>query len=142
MQETHDINIIAWWGALLSTFLALVKLWELWNDRFRIDIGYNFTGAPDIGNEIFVRNLSSKPIILSYWELLYGSGKWPFRKLEEIESPGPDACDIRIDPHSSKTFTFAEENYFDWGLKTLKGRKIYMRLYVAGRRPVVKKLYG
>lgn len=142
MSEPTGINYIAWWGAALSTLLALVKLWELWNARFRIEVGYNFTSEPDIGNEVFIRNLSSKPIILSYWELLYGSGFLPFRKLEEFESPGPDASDIRIEAHSSEIFTFAEASHFAWGYKALQGRKIYMRLHVAGRRPVLKKLYG
>lgn len=112
MSEPTGINYIAWWGAALSTLLALVKLWELWNARFRIEVGYNFTSEPDIGNEVFIRNLSSKPIILSYWELLYGSGFLPFRKLEEFESPGPDASDIRIEAHSSEIFTFAEASHF------------------------------
>lgn len=141
-MEPTGVHYIAWWGAGLSTLLAVVKLWELWRDRFRIDVGYNFTSDPETGNEVFVRNLSAKPIILSYWELLYGEGSWPFRKLTEFESPGPDVSDTRIEPHSSKTFTFAEGSHFDWGHRTLQGRKIYMRLYVAGRRPVLKKVYG
>ena len=141
-MELTGVNYVAWWGAGLSTLLAVVKLWELWRDRFRIDVGHNFTSEPEIGNEIFVRNLSVKPIILSHWELLHGSGIWPFRKFTELESPGPSASDIRIEPHSSKTFTFSEVNHFDWGHKALQGRKIYMRLYVAGRRPVLKKVYG
>lgn len=133
---------MAWWGAGLSTLLALVKLFELWRDRFRIDVGCNLTSEPEIGNEILVRNLSAKPIILSYWQLLHGSGVWPFRKFSEFESPGPDARDIKIEPHSSETFSFAEAYHFDWRKKSLKGRKIYIRLYVVGRRPVLKKVYG
>jgi len=107
MQEVSGLNYIAWWGACLSTLLAAVKFWELWRDRFQIDIGHNFNSEPSIGNEIFVRNLSAKPIILEYWELHHCSGKWPFRKYTEFESPGPDANDIQIEPHSSKTFTFS-----------------------------------
>jgi len=141
-MESTGVNYIAWWGAALSTLLALVKLWELWRDRFRIDVDCNLTSMPEIGNQIFVRNLSANPMILSYWELLHGSGVWPFLRFSVFESPGPDANDIKIEPHSSKTFKFAEANYFGSGHKFLQGRKIYMRLYVAGRRPVVKKLYG
>ena len=137
-----EFNYIAWWGAGLSTLLAAVKLWELWRDRFRIDVGCNLTSNPDIGNEIFIRNLSAKPVILSYWEVLYGSRAWPFRKFSEVESPGPDVYDSRIDPHSSKTLTFSEQNHFGWSRTTLKGRKIYIRLFMAGRRPVLKKIYG
>lgn len=141
-MEPTGGNYIAWWGAGLSTLLAVAKLWELWRDRFRFDVGYNFTSDPETGNEVFARNLSAKPIILSYWELLHDEGNWPFRRLTEFESPGRDVSDTRIESHSSKTFTFAEGNHFGWGHRTLQGKKIYMRLYVAGRRPVLKKVYG
>ncbi len=136
------MTFLAWWGAGLSTLLAVVKLWEIWNDRFRIDVGYNFTGSSDIGNEIFIRNLTNFPVILSYWELLWVSGHWPLRTDTGITSPQVDSRDIRIDEHSSLTLTFKEHEYFDWGAKSLKGRSIYIRLQIAGRKPILKKVYG
>jgi hypothetical protein len=137
-----NIDYIAWWGAGLSTLLAFVKLWELWRDRFRIDIGYGFTGDPGMGNDIHIRNLAGKPIILGYWELFYRSNWWPLRKDSHIDSPGPDAHDVRIEGHSSKTINFSGIDHFDWGWKAMKGRRIYIRLHIAGRRPKVKKVYG
>jgi hypothetical protein len=74
-------TLIAWWGGVLSTLLALVKLWELWRDRFQVEISFNFTGSQEIGNEILVRNLSSRTFILAHWQLLYGTGRWPARRL-------------------------------------------------------------
>ena len=141
-MDARDIDLIAWWGAGLSTLLALVKLWELWRDRFRINIGYNFTSCPDVGNEIHVRNLSHTPIILGSWELFYRSRLWPFRKDAPIDSAGPDACDLRIEPHSSQTLSFRESEHFDWSFKSMKGRSIYIRLFIAGRRSLAKKVHG
>ena len=141
-MEDLNVSFLAWWGAGLSTLLAAVKLWELWRDRFRLDIGYSFTGSPDIGNEIHIRNLSGTPIILGYWELFYRPHLWPIKKDCSIDSPGADACDIRIEPHSSKTFSFREMDHFNWGWKAMKGRRIYIRLYIAGRRPLTKRVYG
>ena len=141
-MESIGVTYIAWWGAALSLLLALIKLWKLWRDRFRIDVDCNLTTMSEIGNQIFVRNLSANPIILSYWELLHGSGVWPFLRLSVFEAPGPDANDIKIKPHSSKNSNFTEANYFGSGHKSFQSRKIYMRLYVAGRRPVLKKVYG
>ena len=138
MSLDSGIDYIAWWGAGLSTFLAVVKLVELWQDRFRIDVGYNFTSHPDCGNEIFIRNLGSKPIIITYWEVMEGQRFWPIRKFSSIESPGPDANDLRVEPHSSETFKFTDESHFSWG----KGRKIYMRLHIAGKRAILKKVNG
>jgi hypothetical protein len=54
-----NIDYIAWWGASLSTLLALLKMLELWQNRFRIDIGHGFTGQPEQRNDIHIRNLSS-----------------------------------------------------------------------------------
>ncbi len=132
-------NYIAWWGAGLSTLLALVKLWELWRDRFRIDVGYGFT---EDSNNIHIRNLSGKPIILTYWEVFYRPHLWPIKKDSCINSPGEYACDIEIKPHSRKTLSFMGEDYFNCGCKAMQGRRIYIKLHVAGRRPIVKRVYG
>jgi len=85
-----------------------------------------------------------------YWELHHCSGIWPFkspgiwpfRSFTEFHSPGPDVNDIQIAPHSSETFSFSGENYFSWRGNFLKGRKIYIHLYIAGRRRFYKKVYG
>lgn len=132
--------LAAWWGAALSTLLGIIKIWEKWNTRFRIDIGYMFTGSPTEGNEMFVRNLASHPIIIGYWEVLLVSGIWPFRSYKTLVSPEQFASDIRIEAHSSETFIFRNEDHFSWSNKTLKGKPIYMRLHIAGRHPMLKKV--
>lgn len=140
---SEEINYIAWWGAILSTALALIKFSEFWRSRFRIDIGYLFTGLPEIGNDIYVRNLTPYPVILGNWEVLRGSGIRPFLKFRILIDPAEDAHDIRIDGYSSKKFTFSEGDHFSWSAKALGKDKIYIRLYFAGRkRPVLKKVYG
>lgn len=127
-------NFIAWWGAGLSTLLATVKLWELWRDRFRIEVGYDFTSSPEIGNEIHIRNLAGHPIILSFWELELSSRRWLPRKTDSILFREPGGGDIRVEPHSTHTLRFQEDQHFDWGYKMLKGRRIYIRLHIAGRK--------
>jgi hypothetical protein len=141
-MDLANIDFIAWWGAGLSTVLAMIKIGELWRDRFRIDIGCKLTSEPDIGNEIYIRNLSGKPIILGFWELFYRPHMWPIKKDSYIDSPEAEAYDLKIDPHSSETISFHGANYFHCGLKAMKGRRIYIRLHIAGRRPVLKRVYG
>lgn len=136
------MSFLAWWGAGLSTLLAIVKLWEIWRTRFRIDVGCNLTGSPEIGNELFIRNLMGSPVILSYWQLLRLSGRWPFRTETELTSPEEDARDIRIDAHSSLTLTFKDQEHFDWGVNALDGKSIYIRLWIAGRGPVLRRVHG
>jgi len=137
-----SVNYIAWWGAGLSTLLAVVKIFELWRDRFRIDVGYGFTGDEHQGNDIHIRNLSGNPVILANWELFYRPNLWPIKKDTYITSPEADAYDLKIEAHSSKTFNFNGPEHFSWGWKAMKGRKIYIRLYFAGRGVIIKKVYG
>lgn len=121
--------------------LAAVKLYELWRDRFRLEVSYNFTGSPYIGNDVLIRNLSGKPVILTHWELFYRSGHWPKRVNEHIESAEHDDGDTRIDLHATFTLHFSEATYFDWGHKALRGRRIYVRLHLAGRKPQCRLVY-
>lgn len=131
----------AWWGAVLSTILAAIKGWELWRDRFRVEIGASFTSAPDIGNEVRIRNLSPKPLILVHWEVFHGSGFWLSRKETSICGRDYDAGDATIAPASTHTLTFADELYFSTNPDRLKGRSVYIRLHVAGRGTLRRKLY-
>ena len=85
--------LIALWGAALSTVLATVKLWEIRRDRFRIDVGYNFSGAPDGANKVIVRNLGTRPFILGYWELLWLPHRWAPKHNARSISPEEDADD-------------------------------------------------
>jgi hypothetical protein len=142
MSAVSPVILVAWWGAGLSTLLAILKIWEIWRDRFQLDVSYSFTSDENIGNEILIRNLSSRPFILKYWELLYGSGRWPRRKFEPIEHAEHDAGDSRIEPHATLTLHFADAQHFSWGHEALKGRKIYIRIHIAGRKPILRLVYS
>jgi hypothetical protein len=136
-------TLIAWWGAGLSTLLALAKLWELWRERFQVEVSGSFTSDPGIGNEILVRNLSNRSFILAYWELLYGAGRWPVRRFTPLTSPDfHDTGDIRVEPHSTHTLRFNDEDYFDCSVSALKGRGIFIRLHIAGRKPIIRLVYA
>jgi hypothetical protein len=121
--------------------LALAKLLELWRDRFQIEISFNFTSNPEIGNEILVRNLSSRTFILAHWELLYGAGRWPARRFTPLASRDYDVGDLRVESHSTHTLQFSDADHFDWGVDALKGRRIFIQLHIAGRRPILRLVY-
>lgn len=136
MAFTDDLsNVISWWGAGLSTLLAIVKFYELWRDRSRVEVSFNFTGDVGIGNEVYIRNLSKQPLILTHWELLYCSGSWPRRNFTPLASADFDAGDRRLEPYATHTLHFAEQYYFDWGYRALNGRRIFILLHIAGRKP-------
>lgn len=135
-------TMIAAWGACLSTALAGIKIWETFRSRFRIEVGGCFTSASDIGNTLRIRNISPNPIILTYWVIFYGSGKWPFREEKPLSNIDYDSNDLAIQPSATCTLEFTDEEYFSTAPSSLKGRSIYIRLHFAGRRePIVRKVY-
>jgi hypothetical protein len=56
--------IISIWGAILSTILAGLKIWEIYCDRMRLDVSYAFDSRPEEGNKIIVYNLSKTFIMI------------------------------------------------------------------------------
>jgi hypothetical protein len=128
--------MIAGWGALLSTALAAIKIWELWRDRHRIDIGYSFCSDEEHGNTITIRNVSGRPLILCYWELQVRHGYWPCWRYNTFRTPEPDEVnDYRLEPYSSHPLVFTESEHFDYETVAPSGGPLYLRLHFAGRRP-------
>lgn len=139
----HGATPLAIWGAALSTLLAGLKVWEVWRARIRIEIGYNFTSDENIGNDVIVRNLSSTPLLVAYWELVWRKRRLLGWKESYLVSPEDGNTDIKINSHSSIKLTFNEMNYFSTNYDAVAGRKIFIRFYIAGRSwPILRKVYG
>lgn len=133
-------TLLALWGAILSTILGALKVGEEWRKRFRIGIVPYLTTDDRRGNEVIVRNLGSNPVILTHWELLWVSGQWPFWEKVPFRSP-EEVVDVRIDVQSSYKLQFVEADHFAWNPTALRGRKIHIHLWFAGRRrAVVRKV--
>jgi hypothetical protein len=140
MEWLKNADPIALWGAVISTVLAIR---EIAKSRTKIEIGYNFTGSPEIGNEIIIRNISASPIIIPRWELLWIKRR--FLMCKKIRGEGHDEfnSDISLAEHSSTSLTFVDQHHFDWGWKSLNGAKIYLKLHIAGKKwPRYYKVYG
>ena len=132
-------TIIAWWGAGLSTVLAVMTLFEFWRRRFRIEADPCLRGHPEEGNTILVRNLSGYPVVLTYWELIWSSKSWP--RLEPSRCMQPeDPRDMPIAAGSSRALEFEGQDHFRWDSKALAGRRIYLRLHFAGKRAVLREV--
>jgi len=133
-------ELIAIWGAGLSSLLAVIKIWGIWSSRGRIEVAYGFTGDVETGNDVIIRNLSEKPVIIIYWELLFCE-KQGFKWLAyRNENPAEYTSDIYLAGHSSKTINFSGCDYFEWGNKAFSGKRLYFNVYLAGKRKPVKYL--
>ena len=138
-----SLDPIALWGAVLSTLLASVKFYEIWQARTQIEVSYSFTSNPEIGNEVIIRNLSNKPILITYWELFWQHRNWGKLITDDGTFPDYDYKDKKLDAHSSTSIHFAESDHFGWGAKALGKNKIFIHLHIAGKnKPIRKKVYG
>jgi hypothetical protein len=63
------VSFAAIWGGVLATFHALVSGIKAWLNRPRIHVTTNFTGSPEIGNQISIYNHSPIPINIYGYEI-------------------------------------------------------------------------
>jgi len=142
MIESLDVkDLVAVWGGLLSTGLAGIKVFEWWRDRDRLDISFGSSSSVEYGNQIQIRNLSNRPIIIKHWELFFAFEPKGKMGCELVESAEYDDGDLTIAAHTSKQWSFCENRHFSISEQNLRGRSIYLRLCIAGRRDRIEKLY-
>ncbi|MEH0164797.1 hypothetical protein [Roseateles microcysteis] len=106
------------------------------------NLSHSFTSNPEEGNCVLVRNISGSPLLLTYWELYYVTGYWPLRSFEVIASPDYDHSDSKVEAHSTTTLRFTGADYFGWSAKALDGRRIFIKVFIAGRRDRLFKVYA
>lgn len=141
ISSIKDVDPIALWGAILSTLLAAR---ELLKARMKLEVGFTFTGDVDgIGNKIFVRNLSGRPAIITYYQVQVCKRKrtgWEL--IDSVAEADEYFNDISIAPHASITFKFSGPEYFSTNPRDHKGDAIFLYLLVSGkRRPVKLKMH-
>ena len=134
-----NVDPIAAWGAILSTSLAIR---EYLKSKLKIEVDFLSTTSTTIGNKVTIRNNSFRPIVVTYWEIVFR--EWRFLPIGESPCHSPESfADFRILEHNSTTLEFTDGDYFSCSPKALKGRKLYLRLYVSGKRcPYVFFLYS
>lgn len=132
-------QILAVWGSALSTILAGVKVWEVWNNRLKIDVSAKWTGSEDIGHSITIRNLSSFPVMLVGWELFYRQQKFLIPQVELIEKNDFDWSDVTINPVSVLSLDFNGQDYFSTR-KTSEGNVICIKLYFSRHKAITRQI--
>ena len=140
-----NLDPLAIWGAVLSSALAFIKIYETWINRNRFELDYIFRPEGLGGNTILVRNISSKKRTLSYWLLQRRKRKFKiFWSTVNLDGPDDDEfCNIEIDRFSSYQLHFDNERYFSTHRKVWGRDQLFLKLYVVGRRlPVTLKVHS
>ncbi|MEZ5588970.1 MAG: hypothetical protein R3E46_18035 [Sedimenticolaceae bacterium] len=73
--EITPMLLLSTWGAVLSTTLGVIKVLEYRENRFRIEVGRISRSSPEMGHDISIKNISSKPVLLEYMEVSK-NGRW------------------------------------------------------------------
>lgn len=134
--------ILAVWGAILSTILAGLKIWEIRQNHFRVETSYNLTSSVTEGNEIYIRNLNNRPITIEHWVLEWRKGIWPFKKIDLITMAQDLSAGRKIEAYDSLTLHFTDDNYFSTGQPLSEGKNLYIKLHFVGKkRPKNIKVY-
>ncbi|PND19034.1 hypothetical protein CN934_24995 [Ensifer sp. MMN_5] len=137
MAGWEPTSILSWltlWGACVSTGLAGIKIWEtFWKDRIRLDTTHLFVGEGGPPSEISVANLTSLPVMVSSWQLVWEPKvlRWWVKRLDCT----PDEnWGFTIDRYSVKTLEFDEERRFGWGYRVSRHRTLCLYLRTYGRK--------
>lgn len=134
--------ILAVWGALISTGLACLKLWEVRQNHFRVETSYNLTSSITEGNEIYIRNLNNRPITIEHWVLEWHQGIWPFKKTDTISMSQDLSAGRKIEAYDNMTLHFNGENYFSTGKPLSEGKRLYIQLHFVGKKwPKIIKVH-
>jgi hypothetical protein len=101
---------------------------------------YSFKGNEE-GNNITIANFSKTPLLINHYELIWLKRKWG-RTISSLEVCSEE-CNIDLLPHARKVLKFSGEDQFDTGYRTEAHGKLYIRLYLLGKRaPVTKLVYA
>ncbi|WP_316811346.1 hypothetical protein [Pedobacter heparinus] len=129
---------VAIYAAVLSTFLLMIKLWEMWRDRFRLEAWLDIYG-PMENKDLMIVNLSKTPIHIKNITLFWAKSTLKIRKRNYITFDYDLAINIQIGPHATKSLLFKDENSFP--INSNQG-DLYACFEIAGRKfSCIKKIY-
>jgi len=135
-------NPLAVWGAILSTILGIVKLWEaFWKDRVRLATTYSLTGERGGAHQIVIANLSPLPVQVSHWTLAW-EPRWISFWSSKIDVTPDETTHFKIDARNTYTLNFEGFDRFAWDWKAAGGRQLVLKLKLFGKRHPIKLVIG
>jgi hypothetical protein len=122
---------LAIWGAVISTGLFIVRVWEIRRDRFRLPVTIGMgVGGPD-RNVIYITNQYKNPITIEGFELYWAKDKKGNVGYKALETGLEQECNISIAAYATRPFVFEEEYAFSF--RADRGN-LYLKLHIAGRK--------
>lgn len=134
-----ETSIIAAYGAVLSTTLLGIKLWEIRKDRFKLASGIGWSIGEEHNNVITIVNQNKNPITILYYELFWAKKLKNDTSHKILDVGNEQGCFIEIPAFSTKELNFSGQRYFR---PKSDNSSLYISISVAGRKKaIVLKLY-
>ncbi|OOQ57411.1 hypothetical protein [Mucilaginibacter pedocola] len=138
-----QISFASLFISLISLMVAIVLAWirvvEYRRDNRSLQVSYTMSYYPDEWNIIYLTNISSKPILIDYWDVVWVKRQGLFRyKYEGVLSRNNEDLHVNLPPHSRKQFDFKDQYEFDWNSHKHEGEALFLELRISGKK---KPLY-
>lgn len=136
-------NGLALWGALLSTLLAALKIWETWSARRRIVLSSYLSTDPGGDHRLQLTNLSGSPILLRTWAIVPTRKFLVWRVAEGrlLYVSGRSGAAEIVAPHGQFEITIGASWHLEWQTAEALKRPPYLQLFVEGReRPLLVRI--
>jgi len=130
---------LAIWASVLSTILAIIKIWEIYKNRFRITSSIEFDSFGERKTIVSIYNHFKDPIIITGLDLFWSKSLRNETDAYHPETGYEQGCNLSIGSNGFERLIFEEMYYF--GHRKDKG-KLYLSLQIAGRKSdVVMQLF-
>lgn len=124
IDMSFTLQVASVWGALLSTVLGGLKIWEMfWKDRVRLYSTYNLTGPGGPDSTVTTANLTPLPVMVRGWSLVWEPRALRFWAKSNDVTPY-EARGFMVKGHTTFEMSFDEETRFAWDWKTAKHRDL------------------
>ena len=144
-MATEGVDAVAWWGAIVATIVGAVQVYDRLLHKPTPSITYMMSGSHEVGNHITAINATNVPILITGWSLYWAKvkGFGLERRMAIAEHDFEDVSVLTLAPYGHKTWSFADENHFEWGHKAVSRGHLYIELTIVGRRrPLVLHVYN
>ncbi|QPH38888.1 hypothetical protein [Pedobacter endophyticus] len=120
---------------ILAGTLAILKFKEYWRDNRGIATNSAWTGDINGTDYIYLTNLSSIPILINHWELEWHETRFLIGKtISPIHLHSDEDLHLTLEPRKRKSLPFEEQYRFNWPPKNKPKAKLYIRLFMTGRK--------
>lgn len=125
---------------IISVPVAYTQVSQYFEDRRGVFLSYSMKTEQGTWNEVHLTNLSSKPIVVSDWEMTWKKRRFFRRNVEKRADIrlGPDPWPLTLEPHKRVNITLSDVYDFNWNPKKNMG-SLYIDLHVTGRNKPLRK---